>query len=531
MEVNRKQTRAALAIRLLILGFYLVLALSFWSFTVDDSYISARYALNACQGRGLVFNSGEYVMGYTNLLLVLIEVAVCHVGGDVIVLAKLLGLLAGVLVLWFTADLGQLMSRDGSPAIGLLAAAMLAFYPFLPLSSVNGLETTLFTALALAGTLLFTNCWLARQWGWQRQAGLAALFALATMARPEGLGFVVVLGMLQLAATLKQREATTRTTTQAHSMSWSSLSWIAIFLVLLFPVLIALTMYYGSPVPNTFLAKTATSFLLLKLLVGVRYLADWLTLMGLFLLVPLAIWPFIARKAPRGGLIIAGVTIFYTIYVLYVGYDWIPGYRFLIPGMPYFLLLAGAGMVEIWRVLKGELAHLSPLGQRTFGLLTIVALLGVGVAANRDLHTLADERSTGYEQAHLAIGEWLRDETPTDTSVALMDVGIIGFVSDRYIIDIAGLVNKEVAMLMHNDRGELVSSPATASEIARTVLAQRPDYIVLAHSNDPQCEPFDSDWSHDAAISASPIFQNHYRYLYNRRHLEDYYLSVYERIH
>src|SRR5215208_8002885 len=35
---------------------------------VDDAYISFRYAHNLVEGRGLVFNGGEYVEGYTNLL-------------------------------------------------------------------------------------------------------------------------------------------------------------------------------------------------------------------------------------------------------------------------------------------------------------------------------------------------------------------------------------------------------------------------------------------------------------------------------
>jgi arabinofuranosyltransferase len=34
----------------------------------DDGFISFRYAQNLAEGRGLVYNAGEYVEGYTNLL-------------------------------------------------------------------------------------------------------------------------------------------------------------------------------------------------------------------------------------------------------------------------------------------------------------------------------------------------------------------------------------------------------------------------------------------------------------------------------
>ena len=39
---------------------------------VDDAYISYRYALNLFEGHGLVYNVGERVEGYTNLLYVLL---------------------------------------------------------------------------------------------------------------------------------------------------------------------------------------------------------------------------------------------------------------------------------------------------------------------------------------------------------------------------------------------------------------------------------------------------------------------------
>src|SRR3989304_6224593 len=38
----------------------------------DDAMISMRYAWNFSHGHGLVWNAGEYVQGYTNLLMTLI---------------------------------------------------------------------------------------------------------------------------------------------------------------------------------------------------------------------------------------------------------------------------------------------------------------------------------------------------------------------------------------------------------------------------------------------------------------------------
>jgi len=52
---------------------FLALAIKFLDHTVDDAFISFRYAHNLVQGHGLVFNPGERVEGYTNFLLCVIR--------------------------------------------------------------------------------------------------------------------------------------------------------------------------------------------------------------------------------------------------------------------------------------------------------------------------------------------------------------------------------------------------------------------------------------------------------------------------
>ena len=48
----------------------------------DDAMISARYAWNFAQGNGLVWNPGEYVEGYTNLLMTLFMSLTMVLTGD-----------------------------------------------------------------------------------------------------------------------------------------------------------------------------------------------------------------------------------------------------------------------------------------------------------------------------------------------------------------------------------------------------------------------------------------------------------------
>jgi len=66
---------------------------------VDDAYISFRYAHNLASGQGLVFNPGEYVEGYTNLLWTLLMVVPELLNIPLYLFAAYAGALFGVLAL------------------------------------------------------------------------------------------------------------------------------------------------------------------------------------------------------------------------------------------------------------------------------------------------------------------------------------------------------------------------------------------------------------------------------------------------
>src|ERR1700733_14661069 len=61
------------------------------SFTIDDAYISFRYARNLAHGLGLVYNAGEHIEGYTNFFWTVLLAVGVKVGLDPVLLAKVLG--------------------------------------------------------------------------------------------------------------------------------------------------------------------------------------------------------------------------------------------------------------------------------------------------------------------------------------------------------------------------------------------------------------------------------------------------------
>jgi arabinofuranosyltransferase len=208
-----------------VAALFLWLTVQCRPFTIDDAFISIRYAENLVRGDGLVFNPGERVEGYTNFLWVLILAAVHALGGESLAGAKLLSTAANVgtlgLVTWAAA---RWWPRPALPGLALLPALLLAANFGFVLWGVGGLETALFTALVTAGLLCLVweasdtpdfGIWnlefgiLSRRWSGKAQIAsqgqqsadqsvplqnpkskfqnrAALLFALATLARPDG---------------------------------------------------------------------------------------------------------------------------------------------------------------------------------------------------------------------------------------------------------------------------------------------------------------------------------------------------------
>jgi arabinofuranosyltransferase len=58
----------------------------------DDAFISFRYGRHLAEGEGLVWNPGEYVEGYTNLLWTLVLAVIEKLEADPVLASQALGL-------------------------------------------------------------------------------------------------------------------------------------------------------------------------------------------------------------------------------------------------------------------------------------------------------------------------------------------------------------------------------------------------------------------------------------------------------
>jgi hypothetical protein len=282
---------------------------------VDDAFFSFRYAENWSEGRGLVFNVGERVEGYTNLLWVCALALVAkltplrpHWTALVLGLACFVGNLAVV------ARLGERL-HGGSGRWLPVGAALLAVHGTMTDFATTGLETAGVSLLVDAGALALVS----------GRAGWAGVwFVLATLTRPDA-ALAWVAGAFALARSDTPRGAWAR-----YVAPWSGFAL----------VLAAKWAYYGSVVPNAFYVRAAGEAHVAQ---GALYAWVWLVGSNALLVAGVAAALLLrgsTADAPRGWTRFAlAYVALHGAYVVWVGGDYIHG-RFFVVLLPVLALLA-----------------------------------------------------------------------------------------------------------------------------------------------------------------------------------------------
>ena len=78
--------------------------------------------------------------------------------------------------------------------------------------------------------------------------------------------------------------------------------------------------------------------------------------------------------------------------------------------------------------------------------------------------------SRNIQRANIPLGKWLHAHAPADSSVAVWDIGGLGYYSDLRIIDMYGLIDRELAHLIH--------TKASNERKTAYILDEQPEFIV-----------------------------------------------------
>jgi len=462
--------------------FLLGAAYSVFAETVDDPYITFRYAANLLAGHGPVFNVGERVEGFTSPLHLLLSVVLLTVAPSVDILfkAKCASLLFAFVML---AQTGSLARRSGLRAWeAVLAQALVALNINFALAGVNGLETTLYGVLLLAGLLLFH-----RECRTGRGLLSGAVLFLATLARPEA---SLVVASLLVVRILRVR--------RGRLPLRFVLGWLLVFLVPAVLLEAARWGYYGQLLPNTYFAKSqplmqslsggidyplramsptptvlSEFFRHLSLLNGNNLLAfrslsqknirsDLFNLILPLLFWGLAVLGLVKMRRRILGVVSLAVVAAVLVFVLKAGGDWMYGWRFMAPALPLLAVSQCYGIRALarWRVRRLPLSRARAFPARNtvrFGGAVVAALWLVSCAKTNHYSWKSAGFSThgsrllqaseGYGPLWVKGGDYIR-RLPRGTTVAYSELGYAGYSNlDKPMLDIRGLTDREIAHL------------------------------------------------------------------------------------
>ena len=306
-------------------------AATYLPFFSDDAFISLRYAQRFLEGRGLTWNDGERVEGYSNLLWILGCSALGALGIDLVVAARVLGAALSI------AAVGALAwAYRSTPLTAAAAGAVLAVSGPMAVWAYGGMEQPLLAALwawAIARMMPLVDSGSPPGARGLHLTGL--LLGLLCLTRPDAalLGGTAVIGLVL--ARRWDREALRAGATIA--------AWIAAFWLGQTAFRVA---YYGAWVPNPALAKVAISGA--RVAAGLRYLVGGFPYVASAWAIVVALLVLGKRAAgPARAVFLAVPLAAWCSYVAVIGGDIFPGRRQLVPVVILLAFLVAESSTEL----------------------------------------------------------------------------------------------------------------------------------------------------------------------------------------
>ena len=432
-------------------GLYLVTLVYFlWNvqryatFLIDDAYISLRYARNWIEGHGLVFNPTEVVEGYTNFLWTVLGAFGLWLGLDGMVWWKILSAISGLVLMWVVVRLsrhtvGSAQTVLVSPLVFLIGLEAFGYW------LTTGMESLFYA------TLFNLAIYLALRESARRQSvgpsdinlapnsdasdinlaphrlhrlGSTWVFIALALTRPEGvMVFALVHGVIWLTLERNLRSIP------------SHLRDGLLFAGVYGAYFLWRFSYYGHLFPNTYYAKVTggpeqwTN--------GFINLGQWAAsqpVLAAALVAPIALFAR-ARYRWRFRRLLAlwWICCAYTAYVVSVGGDFMPFFRFFLPLMPPLTVLTVA-CLSTW--VRSPRARVAVVG------LLLTVQWTAAVFDQQTYRAFVAHRTTVVGQD---VGKYFRQTLEPGQWMGVNTVGSLPYESRLPTIDGLGLTDAAIA--------------------------------------------------------------------------------------
>ncbi len=397
------------------LAVYVIHTIILRLFSIDDAYISFRYAKHLAEGLGLTWNPGyPPVEGYSNFLWVLYLAGAKALNLPIALTAKVTGAVFGgvtLILLWVTAK--RLWPENTFTWVPPL---LVAFCPVWTMWAVSGLELAAHAFLVL---LLVMSMTLKPP---QRTVLSSIALSLLIVSRPEGL---ILAGVFWL-------------TTFIFASEGSFIARVRQNLIPLLTVLVTVgglmifrLSYFGYPFANTVYSKFTFKFL------SAGQVAGWIWF-GL----PFFIAYVIASRRETAADVRTTLLISFVLIITQM--------IIVLPVVPvmYFLHRYQIFMLPLLVLAIPPVIGSLSQKRRWFGAAIIIGLC-LWAAQQWPTVRFKYKAERHYYQKHQSVVRLLR-KLPERPTIALLDAGRIPYWSDLPTIDAWGLCDTRIARLPYH---------------------------------------------------------------------------------
>lgn len=425
-----------------------------WPFTIDDMYISLRYARHWATGNGLLWNLNEApVEGYSNFSFVVLGALSILLHLDPVIVLKMVGAL-GLLMAFFGV---YCLSRFWFDSItAWLPALTLLVYKGQMMWAVSGLETTFFQALVCGAVYTALRGMGYAAYPQKRSQPHKIYFILsgvfmviAGMTRPETPALIVLFLMLMVWDRPLQHK---------KEYNRGVVYYCLIVLVLYGPYFIWHWHYYGRLFPNPVYCKGLYSKTSVDL--DVNYIK-----LILPLLVPVVFASWCSEDKRHFFLWMPSVLYLLLLFhsdpiVAFENRLFLPVFLLLLP-----LAFYGVSLFLLYFFKKKDVCFFSAL-YWVWVLMVVLCMPWMTLSEYR----FFSQNPVRGEQLRQEVVDWLSVHARSDDHVVLADCGKIPYLSHLNYIDSYCLNNASMTLSSSGDRYE---------RFCVDVLKKQPRFILL----------------------------------------------------
>ncbi len=445
----------------------MVHAFYYYPFFADDAFISLRYAQRLIEGKGLNWNDGEYVEGYSNLLWVLTTALLGFFDIDLVAAGRAVGFVASAAAMYsFSYYHMRRYSSSNSLFMTNLAFALTA-----PVAiwMLGGLEAALTMSL-LAWVYVLAHDVL--EYGDKKKSLYCGiLLGLVSISRPEGAIFTVMVAVSIFVVSGNRRWKRVPCLAQMCFISF-----------LFFASQLAFRLsYYGDWVANTYYVKVA--FTESRLINGMMYCLKALaSLLPILLAISIKMDTLLKnpeyREQKRSVCFLTLICAMWIFLLVIAGGDIFPGYRHILLIVPALILMLMHSLDVIY-------ANGKRLSNDIFYGYVLLCFLWLQVTFEENQKARHEDWLWNTRELAQMLKTEYGDKQPL---VAITLAGIIPYYSGLPSVDMYGL--NDAYMTKHRDEDSgygKFGEGFIGHELfnSKYIMSRKPDIIIFHAGNKP----------------------------------------------